>query len=153
MTAAIREAGFDELGVRVLYDILQLRVDVFVVEQACPYHEVDGHDLSARHFWIEEGGRVVSYLRVIDDGRQRRIGRVVTAPSHRSAGLSTKLLDHVLVATEGPWRLAAQTYLRAWYASFGFVEVGEDYLEDDIPHVDMVRTLDDMGDRSPEGRA
>ena len=139
MTSEIRQADFSELDVDVLYDMLRLRVDVFVVEQACPYAEVDGQDLAARHYWIEENGRVVSYLRVIDDGHRRRIGRVVTTPSHRSSGLSSRLLDHVLASTEGPWFLAAQTYLRGWYGSFGFAEDGEVYLEDGIPHVDMVR--------------
>ncbi len=141
--SAILEAGLHELDPATLYEILRLRVDVFVVEQECPYPELDGFDIGAAHLWIPgpESMPIAAYLRVIDEGRRRRIGRVVTHPDARSDGLAGRLLEHVLATTTGPWFLSAQSRLRHWYEGFGFVEVGAEYLEDGIPHVDMLRGI------------
>ncbi len=136
----IDEASFSELDTTTLYEILRLRVDVFVVEQDCAYPELDGLDEDARHCWIRDGDAIGAYLRVIDDVDARRITRVVTHPRSRSKQLARALIEHVLATTDPPWVLSAQTYLRDWYGGFGFVEVSEDYVEDGIPHVDMRRS-------------
>ena len=139
MSPAIHEAGFADLDVATLYAILRLRVDVFVVEQHCAYPELDGLDADARHYWTTEDGAVLAYVRAIDEGDRRRIGRVVTAASARSRRLARALMEYALEHTAPPWTLSAQTYLRGWYASFGFEEIGAEYVEDGIPHVDMSR--------------
>lgn len=141
MTRPIRQSSFGDLDVATLYEILRLRVDVFVVEQDCAYPEIDGLDQIAQHYWVDDDdGVVLAYLRVIDEGATRRIGRVVTRSQARSQRLAALLMRHVLDTTDAPWVLSAQTYLRGWYAAFGFEEIGADYLEDGIPHVDMRRS-------------
>lgn len=139
----VREAGFAELDTVTLYRILQLRVDVFVVEQHCAYRELDGRDQEpgARHVWIEaDDGAVVAYLRTLDeaDGAMR-IGRVVTTPAARGAGLAGTLLGHVLAGTARPVVADVQQQLQRWYASQDFVVAGPAFIEDGIPHVPMRR--------------
>lgn len=138
---AIRAAGVDGLTVRTFHDIVRLRLEVFVVEQGCPYPELDGRDLLAttQHVWIEESGEVVSYLRVYPgaDG-STWIGRVVTAAGHRRRGLGAALMDHALALATRPVRISAQAQLEGWYAAFGFRRCGEDFLEDGIPHTPMI---------------
>ena len=139
MTDRVRSARFDELAVETFHDIVRLRVDVFVVEQECAYPELDGLDLEAVHYWVEGPEGIAAYLRVVDEGDRRRIGRVVTHPAARRRSLARGLMEHVMAETSGPWFLSAQTYLRDWYGHLGFVEVGEEYVEGGIPHVDMER--------------
>jgi ElaA protein len=138
----VHTAAFDELDARTGYLLWQLRESVFVVEQTCPYPELDGRDLEAatRHVWIEEQGRPVAYLRVLDDGPHARIGRVLVAPAHRGRGLAERLMRTAL-AVVGDRRcvLDAQTYLAGWYARFGYEPTGEEFVEDGIPHVPMAR--------------
>lgn len=137
---SVRTASFDELPRRTFHDIVRLRLDTFVVEQECVYHELDGRDVlpTTTHAWIEDGGEVVAYLRIYpgDDG-VTWIGRVVTAPSHRRRGLGARLLAHVLEIAGRPVRISAQTRLSAWYAALGFVRCGDDFLEDGILHTPM----------------
>lgn len=137
----IRDTSFAELSTRELYDLLRLRAEVFVVEQECAYLDPDGRDdePGTRHIWI--GSPVDAYLRVLDDGDARRIGRVVTRPTARSGGLAARLVEHTLAHTAGPWRLDAQSHLTGWYARFGFVVCGPEFLEDGIPHTPMERAL------------
>ena len=139
----VRAARTTELDAATLYRILQLRTDVFVVEQECPYPELDGRDLepSARQLWIERGDTVVATLRLlIDPDGSARIGRVATAPSVRGTGLAAVLMDAALDLTAGvDVVLDAQTYLQGWYGRFGFVADGAEYVEDGIPHVPMRR--------------
>ena len=132
---------FAELGARTWHDIGRLRTDVFVVEQACIYREFDGRDTEAatRHIWTEYGQLIQTYLRVLDDGEARRIGRVVTHPEHRSGGLAAELLSYALGATRGPWILDAQAHLEAWYARVGFAREGEAFMDYGIAHVSMWR--------------
>ncbi len=137
----IHTARFTELDTTTLYALLRLRVDVFVVEQACPYPELDGRDLepSTLHCWIEEDGAPVAGLRILrePDGTVR-IGRVVTAMSARHRGLAATLIRHAVDLTAGaPVVLGGQRYLVDWYRSLGFDVDGPDYLEDGIPHVPM----------------
>lgn len=137
----IRQASFAELTPAQLYGILRLRVDVFVVEQTCPYPELDGRDTEpdAVHLWVQDGsGRTLSTLRVLADGDRRRIGRVATARDSRGRGLSARLVRRGIELAAGrPVDIGAQRYLRAWYARFGFRDSGPGYLEDGIPHLPM----------------
>ncbi len=137
---APRLAAFDELSPRTLHDIIRLRIDTFVVEQGCPYHELDGRDPmpTTRHAWIEVAGEPVCYLRIYpgDDGAAW-IGRVVTSPRHRGKGLATLLLSRVLEGIERPVRISAQAQLAEWYGTFGFSRCGPDFIEDGITHVPM----------------
>jgi len=130
-----------ELDPVTLLALLKLRVDVFVVEQACPYPEIDGRDgeTGTRHLWWDDGEGPVAVLRLLDDGDARRIGRVVTAPRRRREGLAARLLEHALATSEGPWVLDAQSHLAGWYGGFGFVPSGPEFVEDGIPHVPMRR--------------
>lgn len=136
----LRAAAFAELDGPTLYALLKLRTDVFVVEQACPYPELDGRDTDAAtiHLWYEEGGSPVSYLRVLDEGEGRtRLGRVVTAPDARRRGLGAKLVRDAIERTTGEVVIDAQAHLRDWYGQLGFIVDGEEFVEDGIAHVPM----------------
>jgi ElaA protein len=139
----IRDAAAADLDVTTLYKLLRLRIDVFVVEQECPYAELDGRDLEpgARQLWAESSGEIVATLRVLDEGPVARIGRVATAASARSTGLAGRLMQRALeLAGDRDVVLDAQSYLQGWYERFGFARVGEEYVEDGIPHVPMRRS-------------
>lgn len=136
----VRCAAFADLDPFDLYGLLRLRVDVFVVEQQCPYPELDGRDTepTARHHWIAEDGQVVACLRVLTepDGAHR-VGRLATAPSARGRGLAGHLLRSVLADLPRPVLLHAQAHVADWYARFGFARAGDNFLEDGIPHTPM----------------
>lgn len=137
----VHDATLAELDPETLYRILALRSAVFVVEQDCVYLDPDGRDLEpgARQLWIEQDGDVIATLRVLrDPDGTARIGRVATAASQRGAGYAAALMRHALaLAPVGDVVLGAQTYLADWYARFGFVRDGADYVEDGIPHLPM----------------
>ncbi len=141
MTREIHVAHFDELNPTVLYRILGLRSDVFVVEQDCVYGDIDGRDLEpdALHLWVGEGDELLAYLRVLAEPPEgtRRIGRVVTAPNARNQGLAADLVHKALAATMGPVVLDAQTHLVSWYEQLGFKADGDEFLDDGIPHTPM----------------
>lgn len=144
LATAVNRAYTADLNATDLYRILRLRIDVFVVEQECPYPELDGRDMeeTTRHFWIDSAdGNVLGYLRLLEDpDGTYRIGRVCTDKSARGLGLARKLMRAAVAEVRrSPAVLAAQTYAKDFYRSFGFVEDGEEYLEDGIPHVDMRR--------------
>lgn len=133
----VRVAAFDELDARTLYALLRLRVDVFVVEQRCPYPELDGRDTepATRHLWV--GDPPQAYLRLLDG---TRIGRVVTSPAARGNGLAGRLLEVALdLAGDRTVRLDAQTHAAAFYEKYGFVRDGPEFTDDGIPHVPMIR--------------
>ena len=138
----LRRARFAELTGAEVYALLRLRVDVFVVEQQCPYPELDGRDLepATEHLWFAVDGEPVAGLRVLDNGGSRAIGRVATAAGWRGRGLSARLVAQV-VADHGsaPLTLGAQAHLEGWYERFGFRRDGAPYVEDAIPHVPMRR--------------
>lgn len=126
----------------VLYRILRLRVDVFVVEQECAYPELDGRDLepTARLLWVSDDDEVVATVRVLVDGDDRRIGRVATAAAARGRGLAAGLMHEAIAECDGRViRLDAQSHLAHWYARFGFAVDGAEFIEDGIPHVPMTR--------------
>ena len=136
----VRSAAFADLSPPLLYALLRLRTDVFVVEQRCPYPELDGRDTEpdARHWWVEEEGRLVACLRVLreDDG-STRLGRVVTAPDARGRGRAAALVRAALVDAPRPVVIDAQAHLVDWYRSLGFEVTGELFVEDGIDHLPM----------------
>jgi ElaA protein len=139
----VRVDGFADLDPRTAYLLWQLRESVFVVEQACAYQELDGRDLEpgTRHLWVDSEAGPVAYLRILDDGDAARIGRVLVAPARRGFGLSVALMRAALSEIGGrPSVLDAQSPLAGWYATFGFVADGAEFVEDGIPHIPMRRS-------------
>ncbi|KQU34793.1 GNAT family N-acetyltransferase [Rhodococcus sp. BP-349] len=145
-TATLKRSWALDLSNETLYELLKLRVEVFVVEQACAYPELDGKDLlsDTRHFWLERDGSVVCTLRLLeehDDGEKSfRIGRLCTHRSSRGQGHTTRLLRAALAEVgSSPCRINAQSYLVEMYAKHGFYPDGQEVLEDGIPHTPMRR--------------
>ncbi len=134
---------FDQLTARELYEILRLRSEIFVVEQNCVYQDIDGTDPHGYHLYLKDDDGIVAYLRVLPAGvryDEVSLGRVVSAKRRR--GYATRLLrEGIRVAREkfGGSRIVigAQKYARALYEGVGFVQFGDDYLEDGIPHIHM----------------
>ncbi|ADU00008.1 GNAT family N-acetyltransferase [Mycolicibacterium gilvum] len=147
MTVALRRSWAKDLSAATLYELLKLRVEVFVVEQATPYPELDGRDLLAetRHFWLENPeGEVISTLRLMEEhpaGQKAfRIGRVCTKRTARGHGHTARLLTAALAEVgDFPCHINAQTYLEEMYGRHGFVRDGAEFLDDGIPHVPMVK--------------
>lgn len=137
---------FYELTTAELYVILQLRSEVFVVEQNCVYLDVDGKDKKSFHLMAWQGDELVAYTRLVAPGvsfPEASIGRVITSPNHRGLGIGITLLEksitHILETyTTNKIRIGAQLYLKKFYERFGFVAEGEEFLEDGIPHIEMV---------------
>lgn len=141
---------FDELSVYELHAILKLRVDVFVVEQACPYNEIDGADTDADHLLasgpLSAGAPLLATLRIFapDGGGPGRIGRVAVAQAVRGTGLGRRIMEAAmtrLTARHGARSIAvsAQAHLEPFYTSLGFRRIGPDHDIDGIPHLDMLR--------------
>ena len=138
----LRRARFAELTPFEVYALCRLRVDVFVVEQECPYPELDGRDLEPEtlHLWFEDDGVVAATIRILNDGDTRAIGRVATAAGYRGRGLAARLIeDGIALCGDVPITMGAQEYLEDWYGRFGFRKSGPGYVEDGIPHVPMRR--------------
>ena len=137
---------FNELTIEELYKILRVRNEVFVVEQDCIYQDCDNKDYNSYHLYLEEGNEVVGYLRIVNKGisyDEISIGRVLVKETHRNKGLSRrmmlegiKFIEENLNSTE--IRLSGQVYIKGFYESLGFKQVSEEYLEDDIPHIEML---------------
>ncbi|MBF6354655.1 GNAT family N-acetyltransferase [Nocardia higoensis] len=145
-TVALKRSWAADLDTATLYQLLKLRVEVFVVEQKCAYPELDGLDLlpETRHFWLDDEGEIICTLRLLEehtDGVESfRIGRLCTAKEARGHGYTTRLLRAALAEVgESTVRLDAQTYLVDMYAKHGFVTDGDTFLEDGIEHVPMRR--------------
>jgi ElaA protein len=143
--------NFDELTNSELYSILKERTLVFVVEQNCPYLEVDGKDPSSYHLFKEDNGVIVAYLRILPAGvsyEECSIGRVLVKKEYRGQGLAYELVKKGLdfihnELKETTVKIQAQEYLRTFYSSFGFQAISETYLEDNIPHIDMLLQVAD----------
>ncbi|MEZ4903063.1 MAG: GNAT family N-acetyltransferase [Spirosomataceae bacterium] len=141
--------SFDALTTRQLYAILALRIDVFIVEQNCPFHDADGKDFMAMHcMGFDQEGDLVGYTRLFALNLSfegfTSIGRVATSPKVRGQGIGQQLMAYSIAQCEQlygkqPIKIGAQKYLLKFYESFGFVSTGEDYLEDGIPHAIMIR--------------
>ena len=137
---------FDRLTARELYEIFKVRMSVFVVEQNCPYQEVDEADRHAYHLALWEKGELVAYLRVVEQNVLRdevTIGRVLSL--RRRKGYASRLLAEGIRVAEEKLNadrivIEAQTYAMPLYEKAGFVPVSEEFLEDGIPHVRMLRT-------------
>jgi ElaA protein len=140
--------SFKELNTTELYKILQLRAEIFVVEQNSPYQDLDGKDLKSFHLMCFSGEDLVAYTRLLPKNvsyAEASIGRVVTSGKVRGKGVGRELMNRSINELEnlygkGPIRIGAQLYLQKFYESFGFVREGESYLEDTIPHIKMLRT-------------
>lgn len=140
---------FDELTNQELYGILQLRTEVFVVEQTCIFQDMDGKDdKECQHIFCEVEGKVIACARFFPAGvmyKEAALGRICTSLAHRGTGLGKELMKRSLEEMERCFprqaiRIGAQTYLNEFYKRFGFVNVSEVYLEDGIEHVEMVKT-------------
>jgi ElaA protein len=139
---------FAELTPYELYSILQLRNEVFIVEQNCPYQDMDNKDLKSWHLMGIEEDKLMAYSRLLAPGisySESSIGRIVSSRSVRKTGMGKKLLEQSIEQIKKLFntdtiRIGAQLYLKTFYESFGFVQEGEIYLEDNIPHIIMLRT-------------
>ena len=137
---------FEELTTTELYEILRVRAEVFVVEQTCIYQDLDEKDKRAYHLYCEESGKVKAYLRILDKGisyPEISIGRVLTTENNRRKGLAREMMEKAIdfigkELGENQIRISGQLYLQVFYESLGFQTVSEMYLEDDIPHVEML---------------
>ncbi|MED4038481.1 GNAT family N-acetyltransferase [Niallia taxi] len=138
--------AFNELTANEVYTILQERTAVFVVEQNCPYLEVDGKDIQSFHLLAEKNGEIAAYCRVLPAGisyEKASIGRVLVKKEYRGHGLAYELLNKAIAfirdeLKEPAIQISAQSHLEKFYASFGFQATSNEYLEDDIPHIDML---------------
>lgn len=135
----------DDIPTTTFYRIARLRQEVFVVEQDCVYLDLDGRDLErgSKQLWAETAeGEVAATVRILDEHAQEAglmsIGRVVTAPDWRGRGIAAALLRAAIEACAGRAILIhAQSHLAEWYGDFGFVQCGDEFLEDGIPHLPM----------------
>jgi ElaA protein len=138
---------FEELSLDELYGILQLRAEVFVVEQDCAYQDLDGKDQKALHVIGTKNNEVVAYTRIFKAGdyfKEASIGRVVVKDSERKYRYGYEIMNASIKVVhehlnETKIHLSAQSYLKKFYNSLGFIQVGEGYLEDGIPHIGMLK--------------
>lgn len=138
---------FNELSLQELYDLLQLRSEVFVVEQNCVYQDIDGKDSKAIHIIGFYNDEIVAYTRIFDKGYyfdEVSIGRVVVSPKYRDKKWGFQLMEVSISAVKEYFKetkitISAQQYLTKFYQSLGFIQTSEMYLEDDIPHIQMKR--------------
>jgi ElaA protein len=137
------DRSFHDLTVDELYAILALRQRVFILEQACLYADADGLDPASRHLWAASPNGIGAYLRIVPAGAkfpEVSIGRVIVEPSARGAGLGYELMRRGIAAVGGqPIRIGAQAHLETFYTQLGFVRASDNYDDDGIPHLDMLR--------------
>ena len=146
--------AFHELTLDELYRIMKLRVDVFVVEQKCPYAELDNLDQAAMHVWLEDEGRIMAYLRVMDKGAESdcvSLGRVLSVK--RRCGLGTGVLQKGIQVAQEVYGaeaiyLEAQTYARGLYENLGFRQMSDEFMLDGIPHIKMILYNPESGARN-----
>lgn len=137
---------FKELKIEQLYKILELRSEIFVVEQECAYQDCDGKDKNSYHLFSEINGEIIAYLRILEKGisyDEVSIGRVCISKCNRGKGISREMILKAIEfveksLNENEIKIQAQSYLLDFYKSIGFKEVSSEYLEDNIPHIDML---------------
>ena len=140
---------FEELTNIELYHILKLRQEIFIIEQACIYPDIDNNDENAYHLMVFDDSKIIGCLRIVDKGvtfEEISIGRVVVSKSHRGKGIAKKMMQQAMgfiksKLKETLVKISAQTYVIPIYEDVGFEIVSEEYLEDNIPHVDMMCDL------------
>ena len=140
---------FHQLTPDQLYDILKLRVNIFVVEQKCPYPELDDKDrhVETRHMTAYDDSRLIAYTRLLPPGLSYpdiSVGRFAVEPSARNQGTGSLLMEKTLEEIDKIWpdkpiRISAQVHLSKFYEKFGFIIVSDSYLEDGIPHIEMLK--------------
>lgn len=144
---SIKVKTFQELTTQELYDLLQLRSEVFVVEQDCVYQDIDGKDQKALHVLGFKNNKIIAYTRIFKPGyyfEEASIGRVVVAKSQRQYKYGYDIMIASAEAIKNHFnetkiKISAQVYLKKFYNNLGFNEIGETYLEDDIPHIAMIK--------------
>ncbi|RJO74795.1 GNAT family N-acetyltransferase [Nocardia panacis] len=143
-TVALKRSWAQDLDTATLYQLLKLRVEVFVVEQKCAYQELDGLDLPprTRHFWLDDEGEIVATVRLLEERvdavKTYRIGRVCTATPFRGHGYANRLIQAVLAEVgSATVHLNAQSHLSEMYVKYGFKIDGPEFDEDGIAHVPM----------------
>ncbi|MTE27164.1 GNAT family N-acetyltransferase [Winogradskyella ouciana] len=144
----IKTKTFQELNTKELYDLLQLRSEVFVVEQDCVYQDIDGKDQKALHILGYRDRKLVAYTRIFKPGDyfdEASIGRVVVKENARQYKYGYNIMTASIQAIkdyydESEIRISAQIYLKRFYNNLNFKEVGEEYLEDGIPHINMIKS-------------
>ncbi|MDA9715263.1 GNAT family N-acetyltransferase [Bacteroidota bacterium] len=136
---------YNDLSKDQFFDILKLRIEIFVVEQCCYYQELDNEDKEAFHVSIYNDGIIVAVGRIIPNlhNKEVKIGRIAVKMEHRKKGLAYKIMKDIMNFISKKYKnfsvlLSAQTYLIEFYQSFGFKEIGNTYLEDGIEHINMV---------------
>lgn len=132
-----------ELSPKELIDIFKARTAVFVVEQNCPYQEVDDDDYDDLHVCLIENDTLKAYTRIIDKGDYVTFGRVLVVKEYRQSGLGEKIVTETIAAIKQrfpnkPLQIQAQAYLQKFYTGLGFKAISDVYLEDNIPHLDML---------------
>ncbi|QHI37531.1 putative N-acetyltransferase YjcF [Kordia antarctica] len=144
----VKVKSFSEFTIDELHDVFQLRSEVFVVEQDCVYQDIDGKDRKALHvIGCDENEKIVAYTRLFNAGDyfdNASIGRVVVSENARAFKYGHAIMKASIAAIEQHYntkniKISAQTYLKKFYESHGFTQVGDEYLEDGIPHIGMVR--------------
>ena len=142
--------SFQELSLEEFHDIIALRIQIFIIEQNCPYQEVDGKDKLAHHlFFKNEMDEIIAVTRILPQGisyNEVAIGRVVVHENYRGTGLGNQLMAQSMKFVrdkygEVPVRLSAQKHLENYYGNHGFKSTGKEYLEDGIPHVEMLYNI------------
>ncbi|WP_316831898.1 GNAT family N-acetyltransferase [Pedobacter aquatilis] len=139
--------AFSEFSIEELYHVLRLRNEVFIVEQNCPYQDLDDKDQRSLHLLYYVDDQLAAYTRLLPQGisyEDISIGRVLTSAAHRGIGLGKKLMEASIAGCyekfgPSPIRISAQLYLLKFYQSLGFEKIGEPYDEDGIPHIEMVK--------------
>ncbi|MBW6411187.1 GNAT family N-acetyltransferase [Clostridium weizhouense] len=137
---------FEELKIKDIYKILEIRNEVFIVEQQCAYQDCDGKDENAHHLYLEDNDKIIAYLRILNKGvsyNEMSIGRVLVHKDYRGKGISKEMMLKAikfieLNLNEKEIKIQAQAYLVDFYGSLGFKETSKEYLEDNIPHIDML---------------
>ncbi len=145
MSIEFKIKPFEALSTVELYEIVKLRIEVFVVEQNCVYQDIDGKDQKAIHVLGYYNGELAAYCRIFDAGYyfdEASIGRVIVSPKYRDMKFGHDLMKVAIEAVESSFNkkqitISAQMYLQKFYESHGFVKTSEMYLEDDIPHIQM----------------